>query len=44
MLDIVAALQASFPEVHYMDFYRAVFPVGFFEERWSCWAGVSVLQ
>lgn len=33
MLDIAAALEASFDEVSYMDFYRAIFPVGSFEER-----------
>lgn len=33
MLDITAALGAVFDEVSYMDFYRAIFPVGSFEER-----------
>lgn len=33
MLDIASALEASFDEVSYMDFYRAIFPVGSFEVR-----------
>ena len=27
------ALQATFPEVHYFDFYRDIFPVGSFEQK-----------
>lgn len=33
MYDILGALDALFEEVHYMDFYRDIFPVGSFEER-----------
>jgi hypothetical protein len=33
MLDILEALESSFSEVSYMDFYREIFPVGSFEER-----------
>ena len=33
MYDILGALAANFDEVHYMDFYRDVFPEGSFEER-----------
>ena len=33
MLDIAAALDSSFPEVFYLDFYRDIFPVGSFEEK-----------
>ena len=33
MLDLVAALEESFDEVSYMDFYRDIFPVGSFEEK-----------
>ena len=33
MYDIVGALEAAFDEVHYMDFYRDIFPEGSFEER-----------
>lgn len=33
MYDILGALGALFEEVHYMDFYRDIFPVGSFEER-----------
>lgn len=33
MLDIVVALEAQFDEVHYLDFYRDIFPEGSFEER-----------
>ena len=32
MYDILGALAANFDEVHYMDFYRDVFPEGSFEE------------
>jgi len=33
MYDILGALKALFEEVHYMDFYRDIFPEGSFEER-----------
>ena len=33
MYDILGALDTLFEEVHYMDFYRDIFPVGSFEER-----------
>ena len=33
MFDIVAALESQFDEVHYLDFYRDIFPEGSFEER-----------
>lgn len=33
MLDIATALSAYADEVHYMDFYRDIFPVGSFEEK-----------
>ena len=33
MLDITGALQSSFDEINYMDFYREIFPIGSFEER-----------
>ncbi len=33
MYDILGALNALFEEVHYMDFYRDIFPEGSFEER-----------
>lgn len=33
MYDILGALQSLFEEVHYMDFYRDIFPEGSFEER-----------
>ena len=33
MYDILGALQSRFEEVHYMDFYRDIFPEGSFEER-----------
>lgn len=33
MIDISNALQSSFDEVHYMDFYRDIFPVGELEEK-----------
>ena len=33
MLDISVALSASFDEVHYIDFYRDLFPVGSFEQK-----------
>ena len=33
MYDILGALKALFEEVHYMDFYRDIFPEGAFEER-----------
>ena len=33
MYDILGALDALLEEVHYMDFYRDIFPVGSFEER-----------
>lgn len=32
MYDILGALKALFEEVHYMDFYRDIFPEGSFEE------------
>lgn len=28
MIDIVAALESSFDEIHYLDFYREIFPEG----------------
>ena len=31
MIDIVAALESSFDEIHYLDFYREIFPEGSFE-------------
>lgn len=33
MYDILGALNSLFEEVHYMDFYRDIFPEGSFEER-----------
>lgn len=33
MYDILGALKSLFEEVHYMDFYRDIFPEGSFEER-----------
>lgn len=33
MYDILGALNSLFAEVHYMDFYRDIFPEGSFEER-----------
>lgn len=33
MFDIVVALESQFDEVHYLDFYRDIFPEGSFEER-----------
>lgn len=33
MFDISGALEALFDEVHYIDFYRDIFPEGSFEER-----------
>ena len=33
MFDIAAALESQFDEVHYLDFYRDIFPEGSFEER-----------
>lgn len=33
MIDIVAALESSFDEIHYLDFYREIFPEGSFEEK-----------
>lgn len=33
MIDILNALQHSFEEVHYMDFYRDIFPIGELEEK-----------
>lgn len=33
MYDILGALKSFFEEVHYMDFYRDIFPEGSFEER-----------
>lgn len=33
MFDISGALEALFNEVHYIDFYRDIFPEGSFEER-----------
>ena len=32
-LIITDALEATFPEVHYSDFYRDIFPVGSFEQK-----------
>lgn len=32
-MNIAEALNEVYPEVHYMDFYRDVFPIGSFEER-----------
>lgn len=32
MFDIAAALESQFDEVHYLDFYRDIFPEGSFEE------------
>lgn len=33
MIDLACALEAVYPEVSYMDFYRSIFPVGSFEEK-----------
>ena len=33
MIDIAEALEGSFDEVYYMDFYRDLFPKGEFEEK-----------
>lgn len=33
MIDIVAALESSFDEIYYLDFYREIFPEGSFEEK-----------
>lgn len=33
MLNISEALGISYDEVHYMDFYRDIFPEGSFEKR-----------
>ena len=30
MFDIAAALESQFDEVHYLDFYRDIFPEGSF--------------
>jgi hypothetical protein len=39
MYDILGALKSLFEEVHYMDFYRDIFPEGSFEERGEYAAG-----
>lgn len=33
MLDIAAALNVTYDEINYIDFYRDIFPVGSFEEK-----------
>lgn len=33
MINLAAALEIAYDEVHYMDFYRDIFPVGSFEQK-----------
>lgn len=39
MLNVEVALEKTFDEVSYMDFYRDIFPIGSFEERGVCESG-----